>query len=247
MKRCRQCGRVYDDSLSFCQEDGSPLFSQADSDPTAAMSEPASPSFLPGTIQSTSPVSQSSFRGVLLASIVLLAMIVGVGGMVLAYRWTRSNSAGEHSPSLSTPTPERRSTGPATTTPSVEASPAEVQNLAGEWSIVNTIENSSYPQYLNLRLGYRIVIKQSGSQFTGEGTKIYENGQEMDTAEQTPIHINGSIDQDTVIASFVEEGLRRTTSGKFVWRLAQNGNQLRGTFVSSAAKSSGSSVVTREK
>lgn len=246
MKQCRQCRRTYDDSLSFCLDDGSPLFSAADSDPTLVSPKFASPSFLPGTIQ-TSPVAQGSSRGVLLAAIVLLAVILGAGGVVLLYRLNKWDSPTERSTSPSSPTQERRSSASPRTSPSVEPSPAEVQNLAGEWSMVNTIENTSYPRYLNLRLGYRLLISQSGSQFTGEGTKVSENGQDMNVAEQTPIHITGSIDQDAIRASFVEEGLRRSTTGRFVWTLAQNGNQLRGTFVSAAAKSSGSSVVTRER
>jgi hypothetical protein len=113
--------------------------------------------------------------------------------------------------------------------------------------MVNTIETTSYPPYANLRLGYRITISQTGTELTAEGEKLSENGRNMEESERTPIHVTGSVDQDGVRATFVEEGLRRKTTGRFVWTIAADGNHLRGTFVSSAAKSSGSSVATREK
>ncbi|MFS8086186.1 MAG: hypothetical protein ACMG6H_11205 [Acidobacteriota bacterium] len=120
-------------------------------------------------------------------------------------------------------------------------------NLTGEWNMVNTIETTSYPAYANLRLGYRITITQTGTEFTADGEKVSEGGRSMAAEERTPIHVSGSIDQGAVRATFVEEGLRRKTSGTFVWTIAAGGNQLRGTFASTAAKSSGSSIATRQR
>ncbi|HMH43764.1 MAG TPA: hypothetical protein VK557_09795 [Pyrinomonadaceae bacterium] len=111
---------------------------------------------------------------------------------------------------------------------------------------MNTIERTSYPAYANLRLGYHLVIKQTGSDFTGEGEKVTENGRQMADYERTPIHVNGSVSGNHVSATFVEEGLRRTTSGKFEWSLTTD-DQLRGTFTSMAAKSDGSSIATRQR
>jgi len=49
-----------------------------------------------------------------------------------------------------------------------------IQNLSGEWSLVNTIEKTSYPAYVNLHIGYRVVINQVGKEFTAEGEKVFE-------------------------------------------------------------------------
>jgi hypothetical protein len=65
--------------------------------------------------------------------------------------------------------------------------------------------------------------------------------------ERTPIHLTGSVDQNSVSATFVEEGQRRSSSGRLEWTVASGGNQLHGTFSSTAAKSSGPSVATRNR
>jgi hypothetical protein len=119
--------------------------------------------------------------------------------------------------------------------------------LSGQWELVNTIQKSSYPGYLNLQLGYHLSINQEGTEFTGEGMKLSENGRMLSPTERTPIHVTGSVVGEIVTASFIEEGARRTTSGRFSWQVADNGNGLTGTFVSTAAKSSGSCIGTRER
>jgi hypothetical protein len=147
-------------------------------------------------------------------------------------------------------TPETKSSenAPANSNrPTPAPTPTKAPNLSGEWKLVNTIEQTSYPAYANLRLGYHLVINQTGTEFTGDGEKVLENGRSMADNERTPIHVTGSVDQSGVSATFVEEGLRRKTSGRFEWTLTADCNQLRGTFVSTAAKSSGSSVATRER
>src|SRR4030095_6771778 len=112
-------------------------------------------------------------------------------------------------------------------------------NLTGEWNIVNTLETTNYPAYTNLRIGYHLVITQTANEFTADGEKVSENGTSLDSSQRTPIHITGTVDQNSVSATFVEEGLRRKTSGSLEWTLSTNGNQLRGTFTSTAAQSSG--------
>jgi hypothetical protein len=179
---------------------------------------------------------------------ILLAVMLGGGGVAFLYRVNKwDSSTGDNtsraSPSSlkSPPKPESDVSAPA----KVEPAPAKAVGLSGEWSIVNTVEKTSYPQYANLRLGYRIVIIQTGTEFTAEGEKVSEDERYMDPAEQTPIHLTGSVGGNEVRATFVEEGLRRKTSGRFIWTLATDNNQLRGGFVSTAAKSSGSSLATR--
>ena len=251
MKRCPKCRRRYsDDSLSFCLDDGFPLAPESDSDPTlispTVPAPPLTPPW-PGIGSSPPRSAQSPSRWILFAAIVLLAVMLGGGAVAFLYRlnkWDSPTSGTTSTTSPATPATKPPKSMPA---PTVEAVPSKPPNLTGEWNMVNTIEKTSYPLYANLRIGYRISITQTGTDFTAEGEKLSENGRTMDAFERTPIHVTGSVDQDGVRATFVEEGLRRKSTGRFEWTTTTDGNQLRGTFVSTAAKSSGSSIATRDR
>jgi hypothetical protein len=177
--------------------------------------------------------------------------MLGGGAVALLYRINNWNSANDGSISrTSVATPEKKSSESVTANsnrPTPTPTPAKVLSMSGEWNMVNTIERTSYPAYANLRLGYHLVFNQTGTEFTADGEKISESGRPMADYERTPIHVTGSVDQNSVSATFVEEGLRRKTSGRFEWTLTTDGTQLRGTFSSTAARSSGSSIVTRGK
>jgi hypothetical protein len=186
----------------------------------------------------------------LFAAVVLLAVLLGGGAVALFYRVNNRDSLndGNNAKTFPVNSAAKASNREAEKSPqSVEPTPAKASNLSGEWSMVNTIERTSYPAYANLRIGYHLVITQTGTEITGDGQKITENGRSMADYERTPIHLTGSVDQNSVSATFVEEGQRRSSSGRLEWTLASGGNQLRGTFSSTAAKSSGPSVATRER
>lgn len=248
MKRCPKCRTRYsDDSLNFCLDDGTPLFAESAAAPTL-VSQPR-PTIPWTEAPSSSPQSsRAPRRWVLHAVIILLAIMLGGGAVALIFGLKERYSPADGNTAPVSPTPE---THPTKTVPakteSPTPSPAKAPSLTGEWNMVNTIEETSYPQYINLRLGYRLTISQTGTEFTADGEKISENGRTMEQSERTPIHISGSVDQDRATATFTEEGLRRTSTGRLVWTIGTDGNHLRGTFVSTAAKSSGSSVAFREK
>ena len=122
---------------------------------------------------------------------------------------------------------------------------ASVQDLTGEWHVINTVQNTAYKSFDNMKVGFRLKINQQGKEFTGKGEKFSENGQTLPAANRTPIQVTGSIDGDKVVATFVEDGRMRKTNGRFVWKL-QNGDHLAGTFVSTAANTSGRSAVTKQ-
>jgi hypothetical protein len=122
---------------------------------------------------------------------------------------------------------------------------ANVQDLTGEWQVINTVHQTAYKSFGNMKVGFRLKINQQGKQFTGRGEKVSENGQTLPANSRTPIQVTGSIDGDKVVATFVEDGRMRRTNGRFVWKLQNGGDQLAGTFVSSAANSSGKSAVTK--
>ena len=119
------------------------------------------------------------------------------------------------------------------------------QNLTGEWTIVNTVEKTRYRAFDNLKIGFRLVINQTGKEFTAKGEKVSENGRSLPSSDRTPIQVVGSIDGDKVVATFVENGTLRKTDGRFVWQIQNAGAGLTGTFVSTAARSSGKSAATK--
>jgi hypothetical protein len=121
-----------------------------------------------------------------------------------------------------------------------------VQDLTGEWHIINTVDKSAYKSFQNLRVGFRLKIEQNGKDFTARGEKISENGRNLPARSRTPILVTGSVDGDKVIATFVEDGLRRRTNGRFDWKLQNEHDALKGTFISAAANSSGKSAATRQ-
>jgi hypothetical protein len=122
---------------------------------------------------------------------------------------------------------------------------ATMQDLNGEWRVVNTVEKTAYKSFDNMQVGFRLTINQNGNEFTAKGEKFSENGQTLPVARRTPIQVKGSIEGDKVVATFTEDGRTRRTDGRFVWKLRTNGHGLSGTFVSTAANSSGKSAVTR--
>lgn len=251
MKRCPSCKRRYsDDSLNFCLDDGSTLLVEPDSEPTLIAPTVAASSAPARITSGPSQSSTSSYRWILLAVIVLLAVLLGGGAVALLYRINKWDSSNDERASKTSATPETKpseSTSIKSTHPSPTPAPVKAPDLSGAWNMVNTIERTNYPAYTNLRMGYHLVITQKGTEFTADGEKVSENGRVMADYERTPIHVTGTVDQSGASATFVEEGLRRRTSGSFEWTLTTDGNQLRGTFTSTAAKSSGPSVATREK
>lgn len=243
MKRCGKCRRRYtDDSLNFCLEDGSTLITEPDSDPTLVA--PTIPSFIGAPPRAARPGSVSASRLLVVGALIIIAALLGGAAVVLLYSMNGWNFPKSTNTTVSVNSPTPKLTKPSLS-PTVQATP-QIPDLSGDWDLVNTIERTSFPAYTNLRLGYHLSIRQSGTEFTAEGEKYAENGVTMDQSERTAIHVNGSVGYDNVSATFVEEGMRRKTSGTFEWKLSSAGNQLRGVFFSTAAKSSGLSVAMRE-
>ena len=128
----------------------------------------------------------------------------------------------------------------------IEQNDPNVQNLTGEWTVVNTVEKTNYRAFGNLEIGFRLMINQTGREFTAKGEKVSENGRSLPASDRTLIHLTGSIDGDKVEATFVEHGPVRRSKGRFVWKVENAGSGLTGTFISSAARSSGKSAAIKE-
>jgi hypothetical protein len=117
--------------------------------------------------------------------------------------------------------------------------------LTGKWTITNTVLETSYKPYQNLRLGFQLSIHQHGHGFTGEGEKHRENGKNIPGSARRPIRITGTIAESSLIdATFQEEGLDRQIQGRFTLTI-RNRNHLSGTFVATAARARGVSQWVR--
>lgn len=167
--------------------------------------------------------------------VALVLLLLGLAAGVIALR-TRMSA------------PQQTTAVPATVDPAApsvsETHDTPVQDLSGEWRVINTVEKTAYKSFDNLQVGFNLKIDQNGNEFTASGEKFSENGHMLPATSRTPIRVTGSIDGDRVVATFVEEGKVRKTNGRFEWTLQNDG--LAGTFVSNAAKSSGKSAVTRQ-
>lgn len=118
-------------------------------------------------------------------------------------------------------------------------------DLTGEWRITNTIVETSYPPYRQLRLGFRLAVRHEGAAFTGAGEKDLENGRPIPAAARSPIRMQGRVRDGSVIeATFQEDGRSRRIEGHFRLTL-QDRRQLAGTFVSTAANARGASQWVR--
>ena len=180
----------------------------------------------------------------------VLAIMVLAAVAVLAYLSRERSSS---SPAVATKIESASPTvsAPATPAPSVSAPEQQkteahtAQDLSGRWNVVNTVESTSYQSFKNMKIGFALSIDQNGTQFTGKGQKVSENGVSLPPSSRTPIKVQGSINGDRVEATFFEEGAARKSNGRFVWRI-DNAGRLNGIFATTAARSSGKSAARRE-
>ena len=180
------------------------------------------------------PVARSpAFRPALI--FIIIFALIGVAAFALVYRLRKPPQSTTSVAQTSSPAAE-----PDQTTTSA------VPDLTGNWTVVNTVEQTSYQAYKNMKVGFNVSINQSGKDFTGTGEKISENGQTLPATSRTPIVVKGTVDGDKVEATFSESGAARKTNGRFVWRIDKSSGGLTGTFVSNAARSRGKSAAKKE-
>lgn len=180
----------------------------------------------------------SSHSGLYLA---ILLVLMGAGAVAFVQKWSERRL-----PTLTGKPSESSLPLPTQISRQFEQKSSGERNLTGQWKVINTVEKTSYRSFTNLELGFRLRINQTGTHFTAEGEKVSENGRILPATGQTPICLTGSIDGDRVEATFVEQGVRRKTGGRFVWRIENAGAGLTGRFVSTAARSTGTSAATKE-
>jgi transcriptional regulator with XRE-family HTH domain len=143
----------------------------------------------------------------------------------------------------SSPVPESTDRA-APSTPGPEAVKPSGPALSGLWTMNTRVESSSYRDFEGLQLGYRLQLHQEGNRITGEGVKTLENGRELAGGAKTAIEVEGTYVGHRVTLTFTERGTQRTTGGKMILDVSDDG-VLRGRFSSSAARSSGTAEVRR--
>lgn len=178
--------------------------------------------------------SNSLFRGALVFA--LLFIVIAVAAVTLRNKY-RERAL----PAAVTTTEQPASTD----SPAPVNQPVDAHDITGKWNVVNTVQTTSYRSFKDLKIGFDLSINQSGSSFTGKGQKVSENGHSLPANSRTPIEVKGSINGNRIEATFFEKGSVRKTNGRFVWHIDKTGG-LNGTFISTAANTSGKSAAKRE-
>ncbi len=214
----------------------------------------APPPIAPTPIAPPPHAARFSYRTALALAVLVMAVMAAVAIFINRSQEPASSSlvASAEAPSQSAPVQQ-----PAAQPAPVHSVPAPasvkeskkplgaVRDLSGKWTVINSVDTTAYQSFKNMKIGFDLAINQTGSTFTGRGTKVSENGRSLSAGSRTPIHVKGSINGDMIEATFIEEGAARKSNGKFVWRIDRAGRGLTGTFGSTAARSSGKSAAVR--
>lgn len=115
-------------------------------------------------------------------------------------------------------------------------------NIEGEWEIINRIQNSTYGQYENLTLIWRLYISQKGNEISGHAIKIVEDGEILEGNRKSRLNIlSGKIEANKISIIYEENG----NNGRFEWYYCKDLDIMKGTFSSSLALTKGSSIVIK--
>jgi transcriptional regulator with XRE-family HTH domain len=121
---------------------------------------------------------------------------------------------------------------------------ARAAKLTGEWTFTNHIESSRVPAFQGMTLGFRLRLVQDGTEVSGAGVKLAENGRRLPRRQQTPITLQGELEGNRLDLTFSERGRRRTSRGAFVMHLVDE-RSMSGKFSSDVAGSRGTSRAVR--
>ena len=134
MKRCPTCKREFEDSLTYCLEDGSPLVSETRPDSDATLVSPAPPApqpqppatqfaqYQPAGAVVSAPSKRRVWPWVLGGLVVLFLFVVIIVVAAVAFRVIKNSNTNRHVV-IDVPTPEP--SGMPTPSPEESASPTE--------------------------------------------------------------------------------------------------------------------------
>jgi len=135
MKRCPTCKREFEDSLTYCLEDGSPLVSETRPDSDATLVSPAPPApqpqppptqfaqYQPAGAAVSAPSKRRLWPWVVGAVVVLFLFVIVIIVAAVAFRVIKNSSNTNRHVVIDVPTPEP--SGMPTPSPEESASPDE--------------------------------------------------------------------------------------------------------------------------
>lgn len=126
-----------------------------------------------------------------------------------------------------------------------EPAAAQAHDVSGRWHLTNRVESAEYSRFKNMTLGFQLTLERRGTHIVGEGYKSSENGKRLRSRRRTPIALEGRLEGERLVLNFTERGAARSSAGRLVLHVADDGS-LRGRFTSDAARSSGSSIALRQ-
>ena len=166
----------------------------------------------------------------------------------VAGRSAEHAAAGEPPRTAVAPPPTPQTTAPAPVAePDAADQPvaAPAHDVSGPWHLTNRVESTDYSQFSEMTLGFELILEQQGTRIAGHGYKSSENGTPLQSSRRTPIALEGRLQGERLVLTFTERGRARTSAGRVVLHVADDGS-LRGRFSSDAARSSGSSIAIRQ-
>lgn len=129
-----------------------------------------------------------------------------------------------------------------------------LHNLTGEWDVTTLTEKTLYNPYQNMKLYYKFHLLQKGQEIIGSGEKIKETLSTGRTDvykrdKRTLSVVNGYFERNIfgankVYLKIIEYGRLRQTRTTFILKV-KNKNTLIGTFISTAADSSGQTILKK--
>lgn len=114
--------------------------------------------------------------------------------------------------------------------------------LAGEWELINTITESSYKDYDNMIIVWRMYLEQNGKELSGRAIKVKVNNETLNGSAKSKFEITSGKIEDNKITIFFDEG---KNSGKFEWLYSKELDLMKGKFTTSAALSNGLSIASK--
>jgi hypothetical protein len=123
-----------------------------------------------------------------------------------------------------------------------EPVPAQL-DVTGRWLLRHVVTRSARANYRGLVLLFRVELVQQGTRVTGTAVKWRENGRTVAPAAQSRLEIEGTLDGDEIVGTFVEMQRGRRSRGTFRWRYSVEEGWLDGTFTTSIASARGDATV----
>jgi uncharacterized protein YkvS len=107
----------------------------------------------------------------------------------------------------------------------------------GEWGMTSEIETAQLQRYQGMKMDWVLHLSQIDGKLTGTAEKISENSVKIDFKNRTTLNLQGTIEENKFILTFIEKGKRRETSGVFTGEFSND--KFQGTFSSTASDTKG--------